>query len=40
MTINHVASNLVDLPTEPTADPKWILIEEGFTPAREHEVES
>jgi trehalose/maltose hydrolase-like predicted phosphorylase len=40
MTINHVASNLVDLPTEPAADPTWILIEEGFTPAREHEVES
>src|SRR5215468_3194589 len=40
MTINHVASNLVDLPTEPATDPTWILIEEGFTPAREHEVES
>lgn len=30
----------VDLPAAPTVDPAWILIEEGFTLAREHELES
>ena len=29
-----------DLPTTPTADPSWLLIEEGFNVAREHEIES
>ena len=29
-----------DLPTAPTADPEWVLVEEGFVLAREHEVES
>jgi trehalose/maltose hydrolase-like predicted phosphorylase len=28
------------LPAEPTADPRWLLVEDGFTLAREHEVES
>jgi trehalose/maltose hydrolase-like predicted phosphorylase len=32
--------HLVELPVAPTADPGWILVEEGFTLAREHEVES
>ena len=27
------------LPAVPTGDPGWILVEEGFTLAREHEVE-
>ena len=31
--------HLVELPVAPTADPGWILVEEGFTLAREHEVE-
>lgn len=30
----------VGLPAEPTADPTWLIVEEGFTLAREHEVES
>jgi kojibiose phosphorylase len=30
----------VDLPAAPTVDPAWILVEEGFTLAREHELES
>ena len=30
----------VELPAVPTSDPGWILVEEGFTLAREHEVES
>jgi trehalose/maltose hydrolase-like predicted phosphorylase len=29
-----------DLPVAPTLDPAWILVEEGFTLAREHELES
>ncbi len=29
-----------DLPAAPTDDPEWILVEEGFTLAREHELES
>ena len=32
--------HLVELPVAPTDDPGWILVEEGFTLAREHEVES
>ena len=28
------------LPAEPTANPAWIIVEEGFTLAREHELES
>jgi hypothetical protein len=30
----------LELPAMPTNDPEWILVEEGFTPAREHELES
>jgi trehalose/maltose hydrolase-like predicted phosphorylase len=29
-----------DLPLTPTTDPTWLLVEEGFSPAREPEVES
>jgi trehalose/maltose hydrolase-like predicted phosphorylase len=29
-----------DLPVAPTLDPPWVLVEEGFTLAREHELES
>ena len=32
--------HLVELSAAPTDDPEWILVEEGFTQAREHEVES
>jgi trehalose/maltose hydrolase-like predicted phosphorylase len=32
--------HFVELPVVPTDDPEWILVEEGFTLAREHEVES
>ena len=31
---------LVELPASPTDDPGWILVEEGFTLTREHELES
>ena len=31
--------HLAQLPAVPTGDPGWILVEEGFTLAREHEVE-
>ena len=30
----------VELPAQPTTDPGWTLVEEGFNLAREHEVES
>src|SRR5262249_41877586 len=30
----------LDLPTNPTPDAAWLLVEEGFTLPREHEVES
>jgi kojibiose phosphorylase len=30
----------LDLPATPTADSSWLLVEEGFNPAREHEIES
>ncbi|MFH0902509.1 MAG: glycosyl hydrolase family 65 protein [Pseudomonadota bacterium] len=33
-------SSTVLLPVEPTATPEWVLVEEGFHPAREHEIES
>jgi trehalose/maltose hydrolase-like predicted phosphorylase len=29
-----------DLPAVPTGDPDWLLVEEGFCPAREQEIES
>jgi trehalose/maltose hydrolase-like predicted phosphorylase len=34
------AQHRVELPAAPTTDPEWILVEQGFTLAREHEVES
>jgi trehalose/maltose hydrolase-like predicted phosphorylase len=40
MTVSRAAPRPLDLPVAPTADPEWILVEEGFTLAREHEVES
>ena len=36
----RAALHLVELPAAPTDDPGWILVEEGFTLAREHELES
>ena len=30
----------VDLPLAPSSDPGWLLVEEGFTLVREHEIES
>jgi trehalose/maltose hydrolase-like predicted phosphorylase len=30
----------LDLPASPTDDPAWLLVEEGFTRPREHEIES
>jgi hypothetical protein len=30
----------VDLPLAPSGDPSWLLVEEGFTLVREHEIES
>ena len=30
----------LDLPASPTADSAWLLVEEGFTLPREHEIES
>lgn len=32
--------HFVELPAAPTNDPSWILVEEGFTLTREHDVES
>ena len=36
----QAAQHWAELPAAPTDDPGWILVEEGFTLAREHEVES
>ena len=36
----QAAQRWVELPVAPTDDPGWILVEGGFTRAREHEVES
>ena len=36
----EAASQRVELPAAPTDDPAWILVEDGFTLAREHEMES
>jgi hypothetical protein len=30
----------VNLPLAPSGDPGWLLVEEGFTFVREHEIES
>ncbi len=35
----EAAHRRVELPTVPTDDPGWIFVEQGFTLAREHEVE-
>ncbi|MCL5962152.1 MAG: hypothetical protein M1358_23025, partial [Chloroflexi bacterium] len=37
---SKVASDPLELPATPTSDPSWLLIEEGFNLAREHEIES
>ena len=36
----QAAQHWVELPAAPTDDPGWLLVEQGFTLAREHEVES
>ena len=36
----QAAQHWVEFPVAPTGDPGWLLVEEGFTLAREHEVES
>ena len=36
----QAALHPVNLPGSPTAEPEWRLVEEGFTPTREHEFES
>ena len=38
--VRRPALGCVELPLARTEDPGWIFIEEGFTPEREHEVES
>jgi trehalose/maltose hydrolase-like predicted phosphorylase len=38
--VHQAALHLVELPAAPTDDAEWILVEEGFTLAREHELES
>jgi trehalose/maltose hydrolase-like predicted phosphorylase len=40
LTAHQAALRPADLPVAPTLDPTWILVEEGFTLAREHELES
>ena len=37
---SEAAQQRAVLPATPTDDPGWILVEQGFTLAREHEVES
>ncbi len=39
-TLTAAAVAAVDLPAAPTADPAWLLVEEGFALPREHEIES
>lgn len=34
------AGGVLDLPVAPIADPSWLLVDEGFVLAREHEIES
>jgi kojibiose phosphorylase len=36
----QAARHPVELPAHPTADPDWLVVEEGFIGEREHEVES
>ncbi len=40
LTARQAALQPADLPVAPTLDPAWVLVEEGFTLAREHELES
>ena len=40
MTASQSEPEPMDLPAAPTVDAEWLLVEEGFTLAREHEVES
>jgi kojibiose phosphorylase len=36
----HERRSWADLPARKTRDPRWLLVEEGWTPAREQEIES
>ncbi len=38
--VRPAAVHCLELPLAPTEGPGWILVEEGFTPEREHELES
>ena len=40
MNARQAALHPTDLPVAPTLDPAWVLVEEGFTLTREHELES
>jgi len=40
LNARQAALHPTDLPVAPTLDPAWVLVEEGFTLAREHELES
>jgi len=40
LNARQAALHPTDLPVAPTLDPAWVLLEEGFTLAREHELES
>src|SRR6516165_4191481 len=40
LNARQAALHPADLPVAPTLDPPWVLVEEGFTLAREHERES
>jgi hypothetical protein len=40
MLDHQPSTHFAELPASPTEDPEWILVEEGFTLAREHELES
>jgi kojibiose phosphorylase len=35
-----VLTSLLEAGVSPTTDPTWLLVEEGFTPSREHEIEA
>ena len=39
-TAGRASGQPADLPAAPSVDPEWVLVEEGFTLTREHEVES
>jgi len=40
LNARQAALHPTDLPVAPTLDPAWVLVEEGFTLTREHELES